>query len=431
MAIARDGHANGGAFRLRRVVGAFASVLLLVVPATAVLATGGRAPPSSTAGVPRTVTDSSPTSVGSGGSPVTTTNWSPLPPSPEPQPYGRAYAALGFDALGGAGILFGGEGPGGVVQNDTWVNDGDLPGRWSDLSDKAKGSPPPLMGASLLYDRADGYFVLFGGRFSNGTDSGSTWELRNLTQWVDVSSSQSISPAAQSGAGFVYDEADGYGLLVSTVGPDSTWTFTHGRWAIVPSPSGPGSRAGAAFVYDPIDAAALLYGGRDASGPRSDTWEYAGGAWKSVDAGIGPPSAATLPAAFDPRGSGVAVFAGTDGTWEYSHGRWAAGSPQTTGGPVPRSGAAFYFDSILGYAVLFGGAGGADGHTVLSDAWGWRVPPAPVDSTLALVPFSVPELAAFAVLLAGPIGLAWFLRRRPPRKAPTLVPSAAPISPGI
>jgi hypothetical protein len=54
--------------------------------------------------------------------------------------------------------------------------------------------------------------------------------------------------------------------------------------------TGPSARARYAMCYDPSRHTVLLFGGEDASGPRSDTWEFNGTTWRQVTAvnGITP-----------------------------------------------------------------------------------------------------------------------------------------------
>ncbi|MCI4362253.1 MAG: hypothetical protein L3J77_03580 [Thermoplasmata archaeon] len=358
--------------------------------------------------------------------------WSRIPPPAFPQPYGRAYAAVGFDPLAGAGVLFGGQGTSGTVLCDTWANDGDFPGRWSNETDTALNPPPPLTDASVAYDAASGYFVLFGGRFGNGTLSGATWELAGFHTWVQLAFPPGGSPPAQAGAGMVYDPAASAIVLVSSSNASaSTWTFRDGAWSADWPSGGPTARSFPTVAYDPVDRAVFLFGGTGTKGPLNDTWEYAGRTWNQVGSGLAPPASATPRVAYDPRGSGMLLFVGGAAatTWEYLQGRWSLTATPGPTTPPARTGATLYYDSIVGYDVLFGGFG-TDGQTVLTDAWGWAVPPPAIDSTVTPLPIPLPELALIGGILLGPVALAWFLRRRPPRTGPVSVPSAS-SSPGL
>ncbi|MFI5415125.1 MAG: kelch repeat-containing protein, partial [Candidatus Lutacidiplasmatales archaeon] len=237
--------------------------------------------------------------------------WSRVPPPAFPQPYGRANAAVGFDPLAGAGVLFGGQGSNGTVLGDTWANDGDFPGRWSNETDTALNPPPPLTEASVAYDAASGNFVLFGGRLANGTLSGVTWELVGFHTWIQLPSGGGGSPPAQAGAGMVYDPAAGAIVLVSSSNASAaTWTFRDGTWSPDWPSGGPTARSFPTVAYDPVDRAVFLFGGTGANGSLNDTWEYSGRTWTQVGSGPAPPASATPRVAYDPRGGGMLLFVG-------------------------------------------------------------------------------------------------------------------------
>jgi hypothetical protein len=412
--------AGGTARSSRRWRGAAVSALFVVplLLASVAVAPARAAGPTSGGGPARLVPDT----IGSTGD-----HWSRTSPALDDQPFARAHPALTFDAIGTLGVLYGGAGPGGVALNDTWVNDGDIPGEWVNFSYKLEHGPPPLVGAALVSDRADGVFLMFGGQLPNGSAYGGTWELRALETWVQVNASPPAAPPAHSGVALTYDAADGYVLLYDPAGNGSTWKFLGGHWSAVPTASTPPARTGATLVYDPSDRAALLYGGVSASGARNDTWEYAGGAWREVASpGANPPASAVPLATYDPRSAGVVLYEGdaTVSTWEFSQGGWAAlpGSGATT--PPGRTGAGFYYDVIVNYDILFGGTS-SSGSETLADVWGWGVPPPAVDPTLAIAPFPPQEVALVVAAVAVPVVVAWLLRRRPPRKAPVSAPRAA------
>ncbi|MCI4332246.1 MAG: hypothetical protein L3K01_00720 [Thermoplasmata archaeon] len=375
--------------------------------------------------------------LGAGSSPLVTSglpagnSWTQAGPPPRPEPFARAYAAIAFDRLAGDGVVFGGRSVGGTTLNDTWVNDGDFPGSWVDKADDLTVSPPPLTNASLAYDRSDGYYVLFGGEFANGTASGQTWEFLGLDTWVDVTAFQAQSPPAQAGAGLAFDEADNTTVLFSGVGNVGLWTFERGNWSAAPYTKSPLPRSGEAFAYDPADRAIFLFGG-SGNGTIDETWEWSGGIWRDFTPASSPPESLVPRAAYDPHGSGMLLYLGdrTESTWEFANATWTNVAVEGTDTPSPRLGAQLYFDSIVNHDILFGGIAVTNG-SILSDDWGWAVPAAPVDSTLFPIPLSTTEVGGLAVVIAVPVALAWFLRRRPPRRLPVSVPRAASRASGI
>jgi hypothetical protein len=358
-------------------------------------------------------------------------SWTSAGPPPRPEPFARAYAAVAFDRLAGDGVIFGGKSVGGATVNDTWINDGDFPGSWVDKSDDLNVSPPPLTNASLVYDRTDGYYVLFGGQFANGTASGETWEFVGLDEWIDATPFQTRSPPAQAGPGLTFDEATNTTLLFSGVGTVGLWTFHKGNWSAVPAGKSPGPRTGETFAYDPVDRADLLFGGVG-NGTLDDTWEFSSGTWRDLTPADVPPASWVPRVAYDPHGPGMVLYLGDqrDSTWEFANDTWSNVAVQGTGTPSPRVGAQLYFDSIVDHDILFGGVALSNG-SLLSDEWGWAVPPVPVDATLFPVPLSPTELGGLAVVIVVPVALAWFLRRRPPRRLPVSVPRPTSRASGI
>lgn len=354
--------------------------------------------------------------------------WSVLGVAPG-QPTARSHFALAFDPKGGLGVLFGGVAANGSTLNDTWVNDGDLPTNWIEYTDHQKISPPPLADASLAFEAATGTFLLFGGRFSNGSLSGATWRFADF-QWSPVPTGANSSPPPQAEAPFVYDSTDGYPVLESSAGSTLTWRFQSGAWSPMPGRPTPTPRQAAALVDDPVDGGVVLFGGSVSSGALNDTWTLAAGQWHRVNAS-GPPAVAAPRLAYDPRGPIVVLLLASrsEAVWGFGAGQWSAWTDGSSPGPTVRTGAGFYYDSIGSFDILFGGI--APNGTTLADKWGWNVPPSPAEPTLgsAAVP---PGIAGILVAVAaGPIVIAWWLRRRPPRFQPVSVPTPAPGSAGI
>jgi hypothetical protein len=338
---------------------------------------------------------------------------------------------VSFDRQAGDGVIFGGSSVGGTTLNDTWINDGDFPGSWVDKSDDLNVSPPALTNASLVYDRSDGYYVLFGGEFANGTASGETWEFLGLDEWVDATSFQSHSPPAQAGAGLTFDEATHTTLLFSGAGNGGLWAFQKGNWSAVPEAKSPLPRTGEAFAYDPVDRAVFLFGGVG-NGTLDDTWEFSDGIWRDMTPASSPPESLVPRVAYDPHGPGMLLYLGdkAESTWEFANDTWTSVAVEGSDTPSPRLGAQLYFDSIVDHDILFGGLALSNG-SLLSDDWGWAVPVAPVDATLFPIPLSPTELGGLAVVIVAPIAVAWFLRRRPPRRLPVSVPRPASRGAGI
>src|SRR5439155_1333953 len=154
---------------------------------------------------------------------------------------------------------------GSVVLSDTWEF---TAGTWTQLSSST--SPSPRFLASTAYDVADGYVLLFGGsNITGGTTSlGDTWKFHSSV-WTLLSPTSSPSPRA--GASMVYDSADGYVLLFGGSLQGDTWEFHAGAWTQPSPPTSPSSRAVASMAYNDADRQAVLFGGVGASPPTQST----------------------------------------------------------------------------------------------------------------------------------------------------------------
>ena len=293
-------------------------------------------------------------------------------------PSARSDASMVYDAADGYTVLFGGENSSGAL-GDTWIFNGS---KWSELP--ASTAPSPRYAASMVYDTADGYVLLFGG-LGCGGECNDTWEFKAGT-WTELFPTQ--SPSARGYAAMTYDAGDGYVLLFgggnggSTVFGD-TWTFEAGHWTPATPNDFPSAREAAYMTDDLADGYVVMFSGTANATcicQLSDTWEYSGGNWKPLTPSRAPSSRDDYSLVYDPAISAVLFFGGwnangacgntTDDTWEFDGGNWTELPP--TSSPSARSGAAMDYDPNVGGAVLFGGTNGTcRGVTpmFLSDTW--------------------------------------------------------------
>src|SRR5439155_27836 len=195
---------------------------------------------------------------------------------------------------------------GSVVLSDTWEF---TAGTWTQLSSST--SPSPRFLASTAYDVADGYVLLFGGSNNIGGTSvlGDTWEF-HAGIWTQLSPTSSPSPRA--GASMVYDAADGYVLLFvgvdgnNTAPLGDTWEFHAGAWTLLSPTSSPSPRDGASMVYDSADGYVLLFGGS----LQGDTWEFHAGAWTQPSPPTSPSSRAVASMAYNDADRQAVLFGG-------------------------------------------------------------------------------------------------------------------------
>ncbi|MCI4354685.1 MAG: hypothetical protein L3K06_04900 [Thermoplasmata archaeon] len=342
------------------------------------------------------------------------------------QPFARTGAALSFDRGQGLGVLFGGrDGPGNVL-NDTWVNDGDFPGKWVEPESGPGLSPPALYDAGLTYDTAVDAFVLFGGTLSNGSGYGGTWEFADF-HWIELTGILSFSPPPDRAPAMAFDPLAGQVVLLSSADPAATWLFGAGGWTRTTPTPAPPPRSAAAAAWDDVLGGVLVFGGQSAGTdpqPFGDSWTYDSAGWHRINGSAAPPAEAHPMMAFDPRIPGVLLLdeVGGAATWTLTASGWTAGSPALVSPQRPLG--ALYYDANTGYDIQFGGTD-ANG-TVQADEWGWSVPPPFQDPTLGAASVPVSTWIEVGAIVALPIAIALLLRRRPPRSLPTDAPATAP-----
>jgi hypothetical protein len=232
-------------------------------------------------------------------------------------------------------------------------------------------SPPPIAGASMAYDAADGYLLLFGGVNPSGADSNATWTFGRGT-WTQLSPGP--APAARTAAGMAYDAIDRavvlYGGYNSSTGNfySDTWTFTGGHWTQVLPATNPGPRAVFTFTYDPETASVILFGGT----PIYDntTWSYAARSWSQLSPSSSPPGRGYARGVYDDALGGILLYGGTTGfygailsdVWLFSDYAW---SPISSATPLPAlMNSALAYDPELGTVVAYGGRTGWNGNPV-------------------------------------------------------------------
>src|SRR2546425_1168878 len=210
---------------------------------------------------------------GSAGKCKPTVTWTQLSPTVSPPP--RFAASMAYDAADGYVLLFGGYNHT-SFHGDTWEFNA---GSWTQLFPSM--SPPPRYYASMTYDTADGYVLLFGGGNSGGLLS-DTWEFKAGT-WTQLS--PSVSPSPRESSSMAYDATDGHLLLFGEVNTTAagftilgdTWKFQSGSWTqLFPSIS-PSPRASSSMAFDGNDGYILLFGGEDVIAGTSfqgDTWKF-------------------------------------------------------------------------------------------------------------------------------------------------------------
>ena len=138
--------------------------------------------------------------VGAGpGQPTTNDGptWATLsPPSSPPALEG---AAAAYDDANRTVVVFGGELPDGSLSNETWIWDGTT---WSHADQGFGTVPPARYGASMAYDSRLDQLILFGGQGRGHTLLDDTW-LWNGISWIQVNSPN--TPGARTDAALAPD----------------------------------------------------------------------------------------------------------------------------------------------------------------------------------------------------------------------------------
>jgi hypothetical protein len=218
-------------------------------------------------------------------------NWLEL--TPHHSPHIRDNAGMAYDATDGYVVLFGGNyGYQVTLLSDTWKFAG---GQWTRLSPSSH--PGQRTGATVAYDNTTREILLFGGWGNSSLYGGRTGLLNGTWAFSRGNWAQEIpkvSPPAREFASMAFDAADGYLVLYGGYGGkihgstvamlNDTWKFVKGNWAQISRDHRPSPRDYALMVYDSRDGYVVLFGGQ---GPRTlplgDTWEFSHGIWTRID----------------------------------------------------------------------------------------------------------------------------------------------------
>jgi hypothetical protein len=259
-------------------------------------------------------------------------------------PAARYFHTMAFDAVRGRVVLFGGW-SGSCFLNDLWEWDGQN-GTWVALCGVACGGcpgPAARQSHGMAYDVARGKVVVFGGW--NGTPLGDTWEWDSHSlSWAERF--PGAPPAARHTHAMAYDAARGVTVLYGgahtgghAAGLADTWEWDGGAWTQGCGTCPPGERIYLAMASHPACGAVVLFGGVRGSGSfgcelYGDAWTWDGVAW-TLAAASGP-APRTVPAmAGDPARAEIVVFAGNTCATGYQADTWVLGDPDGDGDGVP------------------------------------------------------------------------------------------------
>jgi len=311
-------------------------------------------------------------------------------------PSARTQPAIAYDPTIHAIVLFGGYDSNVYADNDTWTFANNS---WTDITANLTTSPPARWGASMVWDAADGYLVLFGGRTLSGYFN-DTW-MFNGTGWANVT--HGVAPPARSLFEMAYDAFDREVIVdggamydfsaYAWENIDNTWAFAAGNWTNISyaAPGGALDRAGGQAVYDPWNRSVVFVGGGATTNwtygctPIDSVQTYVNGSWYEYPSSVGPQQISQEMLTYDSQGpydflfGGFAPVAGTNGsscqqlntTWVRSDGIWVNITSQLASAPSIRYLSGIAYDPDLQEVLLFGGNGQG---AYLGDTWVFVVP---------------------------------------------------------
>jgi len=246
-------------------------------------------------------------------------------------PGSRYLQSAAFDETRNVLVMFGGlGGTYATALQELWEWD-PAAGAWTQRT-LVGSKPVARAGAGMVFDSTRNKFVIFGGRANSGYDLADTWEWDPGTG-AFTNRTASVGPSARSQHSMVFEKATGKVLLFGGGLADSTsgvtsislafgetweWDAGTGAWTQLKPTSAPGARYDSALIWDSKRNRAVLFGGMqkpqaDVDGiPQNDVWEWdpAKASWTLRPSKGKQPTARWGHAmAYDP-GRGMAVLAG-------------------------------------------------------------------------------------------------------------------------
>ena len=308
-------------------------------------------------------------------------------------PEARAEHAMVYDARLRRTVLTGGTrdsgsfdlgGFSGAGLDEVWTFDGET---WRDVS--GSGTPQSQSRHTMAFNTAQQRIVLFGSQRR-------TWRF-DTEGWSVIALPTFEVPPPRDDLGLVYDRARGQGVLFggSFFSPpvltlfDDTWLWNGVSWtqAVTAANATPPARVGHAMADDAARGRVVLFGGFDETRVLSDTWLWNGTTWTLQTPANRPPARTDHEMVFDsnPSRRNVVLFGGfvagagrLGDTWTWNGVDWTELAVE---GPSARHGHAMAFDEGRQRTVLFGGQtdDGFSNETWEWDGASWQRIPIPPD----------------------------------------------------
>lgn len=236
---------------------------------------------------------------------------------------------------------------------------------------------PQLNFAAYAFDEDRRRFVVFGGIDAANERSGATYE------WDGVQSGWQrrepvVAPTPRHGAAMVFHRALGVIVLFGGADPASTvgdtWTWDGVQWKQVVTATSPPRRIYHSMVYDARRGRVVVFGGRSASTePLADTWAFDGATWTELTGAVAPPGRERAAMGYDPVRDQIVLAGGQElgvraDTWVFDGTTWSPAQ----GLPSSKSSATLTFDPIRKALVHIGGASSLN-PTLSWDGASWQV----------------------------------------------------------
>jgi hypothetical protein len=203
-----------------------------------------------------------------------------VPRNPIASPSARSDAAVAYNPVRDAVLLFGGF-SGTVYLGDGWTYSVER-NLWSPWT--VATSPSPRADGRMVYDAVTNQVYLFGGNDYSGPNltfhhlDDTLMFNWTVNGWTTLASLD--APAARDYAVVADDPADGRLLLADGYGNGialgDTWAFDVRRdvWENVTPPIGPEPRFAGVGGFDPVNGVLVLFGGLGTKGLLADTWYF-------------------------------------------------------------------------------------------------------------------------------------------------------------
>lgn len=225
--------------------------------------------------------------------------WTQLTLATRPAP--REGAAMVYDPVRREVVLFGGRTGSGVF-DDTWVFDG---AAWQQRTPATR--PSARAYAAITFDERAQKVMLLGGAGLNTAAANAEQWYWDGTTWAEVQGLQ-VRPPAASQAGLVYDRARGRAVFFGGVSPanqslDQTWEWDGLMWQRSTPVRTPLARGTHGMAYHPVRQRVVVVGGTNNAAGRwlTDTWEYNGETWSPMPVDSGNAIVVLNPLVFDAR----------------------------------------------------------------------------------------------------------------------------------